>query len=47
MLLNGIWALNARFDQTDFRLQEIEMRLGLINPPVQPELNESQDDDLF
>lgn len=47
MLLNGIWCLNARFDQIDYRLQEVEMRLGLKDPPPQPELSESDDDDFF
>lgn len=41
MLLNGIWALIARFDQIDYRLQEVEIRLGLKDPPPQPELSES------
>ena len=43
MLLNGIWALIARFDQIDYRLQEVEIRLGLKDPPPQPELSESDD----
>ena len=47
MLLNGIWCLNARFDQIDYRLQEVEMRLGLKDPPPQPELSEPGDDDIF
>ena len=41
MLLNGIWALIARFDQIDYRLQEVEIRLGLKDPPPHPELSES------
>ncbi|MEC7738591.1 MAG: hypothetical protein VYE46_06945 [Cyanobacteriota bacterium] len=43
MLLNGIWALIARFDQIDYRLQEVEIRLGLKDPLPQPELSESDD----
>ena len=46
MLLNGIWCLNARFDQIDYRLQEVEMRLGLKDLPPQQEVSES-DDDIF